>query len=138
VQIAPGLCQEEASLKKIEGAGKTGCPLRTHGPRAKKLRERALTTGERGNHAGLPCAMALRLIRVLPGEPACLPPSSARCVCRILANLAPCMGAPGPHDFAVREAAARRSPASASTAFHPASVTTAIRPSMPGWNKTRT
>jgi hypothetical protein len=48
----------------------------------------------------------------------------------IIANLAPDIGAPGPHDFAVRERAARRNGISASTAFQPASVTIAIRPSI--------
>jgi hypothetical protein len=76
-------------------------------PAQRRLRERALTTGERGNHSGLPCAVALRLIRTLLGEPFRLPPSSARCA-SIVANLAPDVGAPGPHDFAVRERAARR------------------------------
>jgi|SRR5579872_1623941 len=47
-------------------------------PAQKGLRERALTTGTGGNHAGLPCAVALRLIRDLLGEPSRLPPSSPR------------------------------------------------------------
>jgi hypothetical protein len=36
-RMSPELCLTEASLEKIEGAGKTGCPQRTHGPRAKKV-----------------------------------------------------------------------------------------------------
>jgi hypothetical protein len=36
-RIPPELCPTEASLEKIEGAGKTGCPQQTHGPRAKKV-----------------------------------------------------------------------------------------------------
>ena len=47
-------------------------------PAQKRLRERALTTGERGNHSGLPCAVVLRLIRALLGEPSRLPPSPSR------------------------------------------------------------
>ena len=47
---------------------------RTHGSRATKARGR--TTGT-GGSSGLPCAMALRLIRALPGDRALLPPSSA-------------------------------------------------------------
>jgi hypothetical protein len=37
---------------------------------------RGRTTGT-GGSSGLPCAMVLRLIRALPGDRACLPPSSA-------------------------------------------------------------
>ena len=52
-------------------------------------------------HSGLPCAMALRLIRALPGDPAFLVTITG--VMRehhrpLDANL----GASGPHDFAVR------------------------------------
>src|SRR6201996_8280502 len=39
-------------------------------------------------HSGLPCAMALRLIRALPGDPALLSPSSAG----LTANLTPTLG----------------------------------------------
>src|SRR5665213_2649862 len=42
-------------------------------------------------HSGLPCAMALRLIRALPGDRAFLPPSPARCR-SIIANLTPASG----------------------------------------------
>src|ERR1700761_2909207 len=49
-------------------------------------------------HSGLPCAMALRLIRALPGDPAFLSPSPAG----LTAGLTPTLGASGPHAFAVR------------------------------------
>jgi len=42
-------------------------------------------------HSGLPCAMAWRLIRALPGDRAFLPPSSAWCA-SIIANLTPASG----------------------------------------------
>src|SRR6185437_7256292 len=42
----------------------------TRGPRAKNICAGAKTTGTGGNHTGLPCAMVLRLIGALPGEPA--------------------------------------------------------------------
>src|ERR1700759_4400902 len=57
-------------------------------------------------HSGLPCAMALRLIRALPGDPAFLSPSSAKGFWpyrRLDAN----PGASGPHAFAVRRLAHR-------------------------------
>jgi hypothetical protein len=50
-------------------------------------------------HSGLPCAMALRLIRALPGGHA-VPPSPRR---RNSTRLDASLGASGPHDFAVRE-----------------------------------
>ncbi len=64
------------SLSHEEGAGKTGWPLHPGLSRRKKLRKRE-STGTGGDHTGLPCAMVLRLIRALPGEPCRLPPSAA-------------------------------------------------------------
>ena len=43
-------------------------------------------------------------LRALPGDRACLPPSSAKVAFR---QLDASVGASGPHDFAVRESAAR-------------------------------
>jgi hypothetical protein len=63
---------------------------------------RGRTTGT-GGSSGLPCAMVLRFIRALPGDHAWLPPSPARRLKR-LHELSACIGAPGPHDFAVRDA----------------------------------
>src|SRR5581483_8804472 len=57
------------TLLKSEGAGKAGCPLAPVGPRAKNSRKGAKSTGCGGEHSGLPCAMVLRLIRALLGEP---------------------------------------------------------------------
>jgi len=64
------------SLSHEERAGKTGWPLHPGLSRRKKLRKRE-STGTGGDHTGLPCAMVLRLIRDLPGEPCRLPPSAA-------------------------------------------------------------
>src|SRR6202042_614616 len=53
-------------------------------------------------HSGLPCAMALRLIRALPGESellATIAPGRRW----PLKDLTPAIRASGPHDFAVRE-----------------------------------
>jgi hypothetical protein len=48
--------------------------------------------------------MVLRLIRDLPGDHAWLPPSPREI---FPARFSACIGAPGPHDFAVRRHAAR-------------------------------
>jgi hypothetical protein len=95
---------EAAALENTEGAGKAGCPPHPWSACNKKARGR--TTGT-GGSSGLPCAMALRLIRALSGDHAFLPPSSARRV-SVFANLSACIGAPRPHDFAVRTTATRR------------------------------
>src|SRR6202008_201615 len=67
-RIRPSFSQRSA-FESLEGAGKTGWP---HAPgaltqkkfaRARKPQVQAVTTG-------LPCAVVLRLIRALPGEPA--------------------------------------------------------------------
>jgi len=61
---------------------------RTHGPRATK-KARGRTTGT-GGSSGLPCAMVLRLIRDLPGEPGLFATVAARKL--ISRNLAPASG----------------------------------------------
>jgi hypothetical protein len=68
----------------------------------------------------------LRLIRTLPGDRACLTPSSAEF---FSADLTPTTEASGPHDFAVRIRRPRLKAPSASTASRPALVTIAKRPS---------
>ena len=96
-------------------------------------------------------------LRALPGDRACLPPSSADMSCLSpvgptpLRELDASVGASGPHDFAVRcnisrplavdrsqvfqlaLPSRRAQNAAASTASLPASVTIAIRPSV-GWD----
>jgi hypothetical protein len=74
--------------------------------------------------------MVLRLIRALPGDRALLPPSLSRnCVPR---KLSASVGAPGPHDFAVRSSALVSRHQSVHRIPHPTSVTIAIRPSCRG------
>jgi len=74
--------------------------------------------------------MVLRLIRALPGDRALLPPSLSRnCVPR---KLSASVGAPGPHDFAVRFSALVSRHQSVHRIPHPTSVTIAIRPSCRG------
>ena len=77
--VSPELCFIYHPPRKSEGAGKAGWPLHPGLPRksrlaqARKPQVQAVTTG-------LPCAVVLRLIRDLPGEPCRLPPSP-RCAC---------------------------------------------------------
>jgi hypothetical protein len=94
------------ALSKAEGAGKAGWPLHPGPSRRKKLRERE-NHRYGGDHTGLPRAVVLRLIRALPGEPFRLPPSPGRS--SDPQDLAPDIGAPEPHDFAVRVSTARQS-----------------------------
>jgi hypothetical protein len=75
------------------------------------------------------------LYRALPGDRALLPPSLPRnCVPR---NLSASVGAPGPHDFAVRLKRRSSCVASASTASRPTFVTmhTPLLPRRDGANK---
>jgi hypothetical protein len=58
-------------------------------------------------HSGLPCAMALRLIRALPGESELLATIALERRWP-LKDLTPAIRASGPHDFAVRECSIRR------------------------------
>ena len=83
----PELLRRPPSKRK-EGAGKAGC--RPHPWSACNKNARGRTTGT-GGSSGLPCAMALRLIRDLPGDRAFLPPSPARRV-SVCASLAPASG----------------------------------------------
>jgi hypothetical protein len=64
-------------------------------------------------------------LRALPGDRACLPPSSA-----VSRKLDTSVGASGPHDFAVHKKAPSSVAPLASIASRPASVTIAIRPSV--------
>jgi len=89
---------------KIEGAGKAGWPLHP-GPCAKGICASARTTGTGGDHTGLPCAMVYGLYVISSVNLAvCHRPPRRACAS---SALAPAFGAPGPHDFAVRERAAR-------------------------------
>jgi hypothetical protein len=56
----------------------------------------------RAGTPGLPCAMVLRLIRVLPGETG-LCCHRRRRDAKHHRQFSTCIGAPGPHDFAVRD-----------------------------------
>ena len=85
--------------QRAQGMPGAGC-TRSH--RAVKVaQKRALTKQVQPRHPGIPCAVVYGLLRALPGEPACLPPSPLRSICS--AGLGACMGAPEPHDFILRE-----------------------------------
>jgi len=62
----PGLCLVEAPSIRQRAQGRPGV-RHTHGPPANK-KQAAVTTGLAAT-SGLPCTMALRLIRALPGAP---------------------------------------------------------------------
>jgi hypothetical protein len=81
---------------RTEGAGNAGCGLHPWSACNKKARGR--TTGSAGA-AGIPCAMVLTACFVLsPVRPGLV----VTVALRHLARRSTCIGAPGPHDFAVR------------------------------------
>ena len=110
-----------------EGAGKAGRRLHPRPPVQQKARES-------GNHrfnrttAGFPCAMVYGLLRALPGDRALLPPSPARRGTR-LRGFSASVGAPGPHDFAVRDNIIRLVTRRVHRIPRPTFVTIAKRPS---------
>jgi hypothetical protein len=115
------------SLSHEEGAGKAGWP---HAPgacaqkdcaKARRPQAQAVTTG-------LPCAMVLRLIGALPGEPAFATVAYAKPL-ELSARLSACIGRA--RTTRLRRPHLRRSSTgtSASTAFRSTFVTIAIRPS---------
>src|SRR6202000_1502876 len=96
----------------LENRGRRECrvhdaPVAT---RAKENDARRLNTGP-PKSSGIPCAMGLRLLRALPGEPAFLT-VAAPCVSAArpkshVAQLVPCIGGTGPHGLTVRTRAER-------------------------------
>ena len=92
---------------KIEGAGKTGCAPHPRS-RAQCLQRKAAPehTGL-AEASGLPCAMALRLIRDRPGDRLSCHhrPQAALAAFELDAST----GASDPHDFTVRKGYARQS-----------------------------
>ena len=73
----------------------------------KRIARRARKPQVQAGSTGLPCAMVLRLIGALPGEPFRLPPSP-QAKRSLRSGLAPDLGAPGPHHFAVRKTTSRQ------------------------------
>src|ERR1700730_10487122 len=85
--------------------------------------------GHTGKRPAFPAQWFYGLFRALPGDRALLPPSSAKIAFR---ELDTSVGVSGPHDFAVRLSRRSSAARSASTAFRPAAVTIACRPSVGG------
>jgi len=114
-------------MNRREGAGKAGCALhpRSRVQGAHKNTHTSIQVQRR--QSGLPCAMVLRLTSCSPRWPGFL----ATVAREKLASreLSASVGAPGPHDFAVREKPRSSVVRSASTASHRAFVTIASRPS---------
>jgi hypothetical protein len=105
-----------------EGAGKTGCPLHPRPTRKKHLRVRALTTGTGGITPAFPARwfttyFALSSVNQLVATVIFARGMPTR-------RLSACMGAPGPHDFAVHEKHRSSIGLFASTASRLAFVTT--------------
>jgi len=99
----PESCVTCVPLKSKRAQGMPGEGL-THGPPAEK-KQAAVTTGSAGS-SGIPCAMVLRLIRDLPGEPGFLAPVARD----HLASLTPASGC---QDHTISPSAKPRSSASA-------------------------
>jgi hypothetical protein len=98
----------------------------THGPRATR-KARGRTTGSAGT-SGLPCAMVLRLIACSPRGPGFLA-TVTRKMPKHLCGLSASVGAPGPHDFAVRDNIIRLVTRRVHRIPRPTFVTIAKRPS---------
>src|SRR3981189_3175525 len=84
-----------------------------------------------GSSPAFPARWFYGLLRALPGDRACLPPSQSGVAST---KLDASVGASGPHDFAVRNAALSSEAPPASTASCPALMT--LR-NAPLWDRTR-
>jgi hypothetical protein len=114
------------ALENREGAGKAGCLA---APMV-RLQTKSRRRHHRFSHStGLPCAMVLTVSFVLsPGTGLSCPrrPQSARCA---LQKLSASVGAPGPHDFSVRDLDDRPTRGRVHRIPQPTFVTIAKRPS---------
>ena len=100
---------------KRRGRREDRVPAGTRGPSREKTRAKgAKTTGDGGEHSGLPCAMVYGLLRALLGEPAFATITGAmRQHCR---QFDACKGASGPPDLGRPRLRCSSVSASASTA----------------------
>ena len=71
--MRPKFCISLA-LRKSEGAGKTGCALHPRSHAHVQQTKTRMSIQEQRRTPGLPCAMALRIIRGRPGDRLCLSP----------------------------------------------------------------
>src|SRR5580704_6306906 len=102
------------ALEDEEGAGNAGC--RPHPWPACNKKSRRQSPQVQPDHPAFPAQWFYGLYRALPGDRAFLPPSSRRIS---PAQLSASVGAPGPHDFAVRFRRRSSCVAKASTASRP-------------------
>ena len=127
--FAPGLCRKIVPPPKQRAQGEPDARQAPVSPRAKRLRESAKITGEGGiNRPSLRNGFN-GLLRALLGEPDFVVTVARAMRKAHRRDLSASHGAPGPHDFAVRAYAARRSAPSRPSHSNPRLVTTAIRPS---------
>src|SRR5882762_1703214 len=96
-------------LPPKEGVGNAGCPLHPRPRVHLVLVESTRVTTSTPESPGIPARNGFNgFLRALPGDRACLPPSSADRFCLSpvgptqLRELDASVGASGPHDFAVR------------------------------------
>ena len=114
--MRPRVCQDfrPRSEKRAQGRPDARC---TRGLVCKNRRKRTRAYRFSGGNPAFPARWCYGLLRALPGDRALLPPSFARRGSR-LCELGASIGAPGPHDFAVRECQRSSFAGSASTASH--------------------
>jgi len=129
--ISPQVCArfdpEFPALSQVRAQGKPGAH-RTRGPRATK--KHAAEPQVQADHPAFPAQWFYGLYVISPGTGLFCPRHFRRnCALR---KLSASVGAPGPHDFAVRFRRARLASPSASTATRLTSVTIAKRPSWRG------
>ena len=93
-------------MQRVQGRPGGRC---TRGSRAKEIARARVNRRYRRRHSGLPCAVVYGLLRDLLGEPLLVCHRHQRKALGASRELGACMGAPGPHDFAVREYAVRLS-----------------------------
>src|SRR5712671_276199 len=99
----------DESSAPMEGVGNAGCPLHPRSRVHLVVVERTRVTTSTPESPGIPARNGFNgFLRALPGDRACLPPSSADRFCLSpvgptqLRELDASVGASGPHDFAVR------------------------------------
>ena len=118
---------DRSALSQVRAQAKPGAH-RTRGPRASK--KHAAEPQVRADHPAFPAQWFYGLYVISPGTGLFCPRHFRRnCALR---KLSASVGAPGPHDFAVRFRRARLASPSASTATRLTSVTIAKRPSWRG------
>jgi hypothetical protein len=126
-----GVDRSEHVLSK-EGAGNAGCASAPVASCAMKKSTRAKSPQVHRHQPAFPARWFYGFLRALPGDRAFLPPSSLRSV-SLLQELSASVGAPEPHDFAVRDRCVSSQPHQhVHRISRPTFVTIAKRPSLIG------